>query len=203
MHASYDRTVDAMQHHWMGMPEDISKYFGFVYKMTSRETGQQYIGSKQFLFWDGPRGGYKCTTPTDKEFFDRSLWRHSDWPLYTSSSKVVNGMIGDEPWKFEYEVLHLANSKLDLHLLEIKEHVDRNVLEALNEEGKYQYLNENIMGVEYRPPVPRAELYAAKAEAEKKLRDYYLRPNVCKECGKAIPYGAHKCCTKYEQILGS
>lgn len=205
--ASYDRSIALYGHHWEDMPKEIDNYFGFVYTMTDRETGKIYIGSKQFMFWNGPRGGYKCTTPMDKEFFDPTLWVPSDWPQYTSSSRLVNKMASQRPWSFEYKVLHLAKSKLELHLLEIQEQVDRNVLQALDEDGEYVYLNENIMGVEYRPPVPRGQLYAAKAEAERQVRDYYLRPEVCSKCNRILPYGETKCCYSipqgHEQLIGS
>lgn len=190
--AEYARHVAVYGHHWENMPQDLDGFFGFVYEMEEISTGRKYIGSKQLLFWDGPRGGYKCTDPGD-EWFDDTLWKESDWAFYTSSSKPIAKRIEDSPWKFRYKVLTMCTNKLDLHLCEIGEQISRNVLEATDEHGNYLYLNENILGVEYRPPVPKDKLKVSIEETKRAVRDYYLRPVACERCGSLLPFGQTRC----------
>ena len=189
--ANYDRRLVHYGHHWEGMAEDREDYFGFTYRITDRSTGRMYLGAKQFYYWDGPVRGYKCTDPRDEDW-DPSLWRDGEWATYISSSKPMQAIIGDSPHKFKFEVTRMWRNKLDLFHAELREQIEADVLNAVDDDGNYIYFNEQIMGVEYRPPVPKAKLKAARETAEKLVRDYYLRPNVCGDCGEVIPYGEHK-----------
>lgn len=189
--AAYDRRMKLYQHHWEGMAEDREEYFGFTYTITDRRTGRMYLGAKQFYYWDGPVRGYKCTDPRDEDW-DPSLWKSGEWRKYTSSSKVVARLIGDEPWHFEFKVNRMHRNKLDLFHAELREQIEADVLNAVDANGDYRYLNEQIMGVEYRPPVPKAKLRAAKEAGLQAAKEYYLRPDVC-TCGEVIPFGETKC----------
>ena len=121
----------------------------------------------------------------------------SDWRSYTSSSKVIKEIVDAEgPWAFDYEVVQLHHNKLDLFYGELKDQMDADVLRAVDDDGHYIYYNEQIMGVEYRPKVPRAKLIAAREKAEKNLRDYMLKPLICNDCGEVIPYGQTNCAGK-------
>ena len=191
--AEYVQITTEKDHHWLGMPEVIPESaFGFTYRMTHKETGQQYLGAKQLYFWDGPVGGYKCSDPSDEEF-DKELWKESDWKLYTSSSKVINKMINEEPWRFHYEVIELHRNKLDLFYSELKTQIELDVLHATDADGNYVYLNANIMGVEYRPAVPKAALKVVRLASQKAMRDYYLKPTLCEACGSVLPFGETQC----------
>ena len=190
--AVYRRRLAMYGHHWEHMPEDREEYFGFTYRMTDLRTGQMYLGAKQFYYWDGPVKGYKCTDPMDQDW-DESLWRDGEWRQYTSSSKPVNALISDEPWNFKFEVVQLHRNKLKLFHAELTEQIEADVLNAVDEDGNYVYLNEQIMGVEYRPVIPKAKLREARALAEEKVKEYYLRPVLCEDCGNVIPYGERVC----------
>ena len=181
-------------HHWQGMPQVIPKnVFGFTYVMTHRRTGRMYLGAKQLLFWAGPQGGWKVTNPEDPEF-DRDLWVESDWREYTSSSKVINAIVDKEgPEAFTYEVVELHSSKLELFYSELKQQMDADVLNAVDDDGNYIYYNEQIMGQEYRPKAPRAKLLAIRDASAKKMQEYYLNPRLCSDCGAVIPYGDSTC----------
>ena len=187
----YARRIAHYGHHWHGMAEDREDFFGFTYTITDRRTGMQYLGAKQFYYWGGPVRGYKCTDPSDEDW-DPTLWKSGEWKEYTSSSKVVANLIGEEPWNFEFRVNRMHKCKLDLFKAELDEQIEADVLNAVDANGNYTYLNEQIMGVEYRPPVPKAKLRAAKEAGLKAAKEYYLRPNVC-ECGEVIPFGETQC----------
>ena len=188
----YERRLAGYGHHWHGMAEDREDYFGFTYTITERATGRKYLGAKQFYYWDGPVRGYKCTDPSDEDW-DESLWKSGEWRKYTSSSKVITSLIGSEPWNFKFEVNKMHRCKLDLFKGELDEQIEADVLNAVDADGNYVYLNEQIMGVEYRPPVPKAKLKAAREAGLKATREYYLRPSLCEDCGTVIPYGTTEC----------
>lgn len=190
--AVYRQRLKVFEHHWEGMAEDREEFFGFTYKMTDRKTGKIYVGAKQFYYWDGPVKGYKCTDPRDEDW-DPTLWRSGEWREYTSSSKVVNRLIDGKPWNFKYEVIQMHRNKLELFHAELKTQIELDVLNAVDTNGDYVYLNEQIMGVEYRPPVPKAKLKAAREASEQALKEYYLKPNVCGDCGTVIPFGTTRC----------
>lgn len=192
LQAAYDRRVFKRGHHWQGMPKSLDDFFGFTYRITEKATGRMYLGAKQFYYWDGPVRGYKCTDPRDPDW-DISLWRDGEWQTYQSSSKPIHKLINEKPWLFEFEVVRLHHNKLDLFHAELEQQIEADVLNTVDDNGDYVYLNEQIMGVEYRPPVPKARLRAAKEAAETKVRDYYLRPSVCDDCGEVIPYGERRC----------
>jgi hypothetical protein len=190
--AEYHRNIAARGHHWLNMPEDRSDYFGFTYELEHKATGRLYIGCKQFHFWQGPVGGYKCTEPTS-EFWDGSLWKGSDWHTYMSSARDVSASCLEEPWAWEYKVTGLHKNKLDLNLNEVIQQVNAQVLTAVDINGDYKYLNKNIMGKEYRPAVPIEKLKLQEKKTIRDIRDYYLKPEVCSSCGEMIPFGTTRC----------
>ena len=190
--ASYVRKCKLDGHHWTGMPEDRSDYFGFTYEMRHKATGRLYIGSKQLHFWNGVQGGYKCTEPTSDQW-DGSLWHESDWREYKSSAVDVARAATEEPWAWDYRVIGLHKNKLSLNLSEVMSQVEANVLEATDANGDYLYLNANVMGKEYRPAVPMAKLIAQVEDSKAALRDYYLKPTMCSRCNSLIPFGDTRC----------
>lgn len=192
--AEYQQIMAERGHHWQGMPKVVpDDVFGFTYCMTHKETGRMYLGAKQLFFWSGPRGGYKCSDPRDPEF-DKTLWIESDWRTYTGSSKTVKGIVEKEgPQAFYYDVTKLHHNKLELFHGELEEQLEADVLNATDDNGDYVYLNEQVMGVEYRPIVPRAKLRLVRESSQQAVRDYYLRPNVCDDCGTVIPFGQSRC----------
>lgn len=180
-------------HHWEGMPKDISEYFGFTYLITNTLNGRLYVGKKQFYRWVGPQGGYKCTDPR-LPHWDPKAWAENDWHLYVGSSDELSSDVqkyGQE--YFRYEVLDLCFNKLDLHLSELHNMINRNVLEELDTEGNYLYYNKNIASLEFRAPFKHSAVDSARELSEEAMRKYYLRPSHCPVCNAVVPYGFPKC----------
>lgn len=191
--AAYRRHIEMYGHHWYNMPDDIHKYFGFLYIMTHRATGKKYFGSKQFVYWDGPVGGFKCTDRTN-EWYDPKAWKEGQWETYTSSSKIVNKMIADgNVWDWNFEWVELCKDKLTLKMREMETQRHLNVLDATLPNGEYEWLNENIGGVAFRPPFRLDGLKETIEESKEALRNYYLKPKVCEDCGSVIPFGHREC----------
>ena len=192
--AHYAQIVAEKGHHWEGMPTVIpDNIFGFTYKMTHRATGRMYLGAKQLFFWSGPTGGWKVSDPRDPEF-DRTLWVESDWRDYTGSSKVTKAMVAKEgPHAFTYEITQLHHDKLSIFHGELVEQMEADVLNAIDDNGDYIYLNEQIMGVEYRPKAPRAKVLEMRDKTAEAAKAYYLNPVLCEDCGGVIPFGETTC----------
>lgn len=192
--AAYKRLIAEQGHHWEGVPLDPKNYWGFIYCITNRDTDKMYIGKKQFRLWDGPPGGYKCTDPTDTEWFDESAWKRNDWEFYTGSSKSLSADMFN-PWDWKFEVLKLSKDKLENHLDEVNEQISRNVLEALDADGKYLYYNENIASLEFRAPFLKSDMVAKREVSLETMRNYYLRPSLCPKCKEVLTFPGTGGCT--------
>lgn len=178
-------------HHWETPYGDAlgTFGFGFTYLMTHKVTGKKYVGSKQFYYWDGPTGGYKCTDPAD-ERWEPLAWREGMWETYTSSSDDINlEILHGNIWDFKYEVLQVYENKLDLHIAEVLELKKRGVLEATGPTGKYLYYNKNIGRVEFRAPYDIDKVAEMKEKSLKEMTLYYLKPNECYHCNEPLPFG--------------
>ena len=105
--------------------------FGFVYLITNKLNNRKYVGKKNFYFTRLKK--VKGKTRKKRIIFE------SDWKDYQSSSELLKKDIkklGEE--NFLCEILHICFNKQDLAYLELKEQVERNVLENLD------YYNEMI-----------------------------------------------------------
>lgn len=109
--------------HWNSSLKDIPEvFFGFVYLITNKKTGQYYVGKKQ------------CSKkikkkPLKGKVNKRISITESDWKSYTGSSNSLNNDIlkyGKE--SFEFEIIKICNSKWELGYEEIKEQIKREVL---------------------------------------------------------------------------
>lgn len=193
--AAYARQVAMYGHHWIGMPLGAEKKdWGFIYLITNIITGKQYIGKKQFLWWNGPSGGYKCTNRNDDFWFTPSAWKDSDWKEYVSSCIPLQKDIAHfGQHNFTFEVLGTCEDKLSLHLAEVEEMMARDVLEAVDEDGEYAYYNANIASLEFRAPFRKDKVLTATAFTQAELVSYYLKPYVCTKCQSVIPFGHNEC----------
>lgn len=193
--AQHARQMALCGHHWDKMPVDApTDCFGFVYLITNKNTGKQYVGKKQFYLWSGPVGGHKCTAPLDPVWWDVKAWRKSDWMKYTGScDELTVEMRKGNIFDYRFEVLAVCANKLELHLTEVMEQADRNVLEATDSNGEYLYYNKNIAGMEFRPPFKKEEAAKMIAADRDKIRNYYLKPNLCPKCKGILSYGSTKC----------
>jgi len=109
---------------WKNLPpeEEISNYFGFVYKITHPETGKYYIGKKQF---------YRNVKlpPTKKIKRNRRVSKESDWKTYWGSSRELLAFIEEKGIAtFEREIIHLTTCKWESSYLEAVEQIKHNVL---------------------------------------------------------------------------
>ena len=100
------------------MAED---YFGFVYLITNTKTGMKYIG-KKFL----TKASYKQVKGKR-----RKIRKVSDWENYYGSSKYLHEDIKELGVdNFVREILHLCKSRSECAYLELKEQINREVLES-------------------------------------------------------------------------
>lgn len=122
---------------WINAPEEIEEYFGFIYIITSKITGQSYIGKKQFFSITKKKvKGRKNKVTVKKE---------SDWKTYTSSSIQLNkDILTYGIHNFEFRILHLARHKMEWDFLETKEQWQRDVLNSLQPDGTRKYFNGRI-----------------------------------------------------------
>jgi hypothetical protein len=113
-------------------------FFGFVYRITRKDTGRSYIGKKQLIY------------TTRKKVAGRTNRKHvkkeSDWKEYTGSCDELNQEItqlgkGD----FSFEILKFCLTKQDLGYTETMYQFNEDVLDARMSDGTRKYYNSNIM----------------------------------------------------------
>ena len=105
--------------------------FGFIYIITNRNNDRKYIGKKNFYFTRLKKIKGKIRK--------RRIKFESDWKDYWSSSEILKKDIkklGEE--NFKREILHICFKKHDLSYLELREQIERNVLES------FEYYNEFV-----------------------------------------------------------
>lgn len=101
--------------------EDIGDNLGFVYLITNLQTNRKYIGKK--LFW------FSKTKMVNKK--KKKVKALSDWPVYWSSSEELKSdvkSLGEE--NFTREILYLCKTKGTMSYLELREQIDRRVMET-------------------------------------------------------------------------
>lgn len=101
--------------------EPSDNHIGFVYIITNLISNRRYIGKKLFKF---------KKTKIIKGKKKRSLVE-SDWRDYWSSSDTLKEDV--EKYgknNFSREILHLCTTKTNLNYMELREQIDRRVLES-------------------------------------------------------------------------
>jgi len=125
--------------HWSpDLDFNVDDYFGFVYKITNKNTNRSYIGRKQFHSYIRKKIKGKKNR--------KKIVRESDWKTYTGSCEPLNEeivSIGKE--NFTFTILKLCITKRDLGYTETQLQFKENVLESTFADGTRKYYNNNIM----------------------------------------------------------
>jgi len=108
------------------LPDEI---IGFVYLITNNVTGKKYVGKKLAKF---TKTKLKTITLKSGEKKKKKVktYEESDWKTYWSSSDELKKDVaahGEE--SFTREILHYCNTKGVLSYMELREQMDRQVLE--------------------------------------------------------------------------
>ena len=112
---------------------------GFVYCITNRKTGKQYIG-KKFCF---SRRRKKVAGRVNRKV----VVKESDWKDYFGSSEMLLAdieSIGNQ--HFTREILNFYKNKKATSYAETEEQIKRDVLRAKLPDGTARYYNGNILG---------------------------------------------------------
>jgi len=132
--------------HWKFFTEfDVSLFYGFIYRISSKTTNQEYIGKKQFF----SRTRKKVKGRKNRKV----IIKPSNWEKYTGSSKYLNEDIkkfGIESFTFQIESLHIT--KASLYYAEVEKQVKENVLREKLDNGLNKYYNRQISATKFIPP---------------------------------------------------
>lgn len=156
--------------HWEFDKEfDTDDWFGFVYRIIDLDTGQHYLGKKQFR---------NLTRKRIKNRKNRkSVYRESNWKEYTSSSTHVNAAIearGKSRFRFIIESLHKTKGSLSYG--EVRAQVTEDALRRRLPDGVTpMYYNRQISAVKYIPPVELTEELNMRIGGE-------FKEKILKEC---------------------
>lgn len=113
-----------MQWIYKGEPvgsEIIEDYIGFVYLIKNTASGKGYIGKKLF----------KRRKTKQVKGKKKKILVESDWQDYYSSSEELKTDVKTIGEEFFYrEIIHLCKNKGTANYLELREQIDRRVLES-------------------------------------------------------------------------
>ena len=99
----------------------IGSYVGFVYLITDLNNGRKYVGQK--LFWTP-----KTRIVKGKK---KKIKVVSDYKDYFGSNEELKERVKKlGPDAFKREILYLCNSKGTMNYLELREQIDRRVMET-------------------------------------------------------------------------
>lgn len=109
------------QTNWEGLEGDPENHFGFIYKVTHKETGKYYLGKKQY--WKlRPKAKRKHKTPNTKleSLHFHANFIESDWKTYTTSArnKEFKKYISSNPNSYVWEILINCKSKAIMSFME-------------------------------------------------------------------------------------
>jgi hypothetical protein len=135
---------------WENVPEDISAWFGFVYRITNLVNNKKYIGKKQF--WSNQK-----RPPLKGKTRSRRVVKESDWKTYYGSSNELKEDLkkyGKE--NFKREILMLTTCKWESAYMELMFQLQENAI--LREDYYNGIINIRLNG----PPKDLVEKYRVK-----------------------------------------
>jgi hypothetical protein len=135
---------------WENVPEDISEWFGYIYRITCLSNGKKYIGKKQF--WSNQK-----RPPLKGQKRSRRVTKESDWKKYYGSSNELKEDLqkyGKE--NFKREILELTTCKWESAYLELMWQLKENAI--LREDYYNGIINIRLNG----PPKDLVEKYRVK-----------------------------------------
>jgi hypothetical protein len=101
--------------------ENIGEYIAFVYRITNLTNNKSYIGKKLFV-------STRTKTLKGKR---KKVKLDSGWRDYYGSNATLKQDVDSlGPDKFRRDILHLCKSKGTANYLEMREQIDRRVLES-------------------------------------------------------------------------
>lgn len=138
--------------HWTGIEPDHYNSFGFIYLITDHTTGRKYIGKKGY--WKA-RQVYGCkgkVMDRRSKKWKMKCWSVSDWPTYKGSSQTLKDHMKKYPdHEYTFEILRNVPSKTLLTYWETKEQWNRDVLTAKLPDGTFEYFNQSVSAIRFRP----------------------------------------------------
>ena len=119
--------------------DDINDFFGYVYRITNRQNGREYIGRKYF---------WKFRTPKGKK---RKVKSESDWKKYYGSCPELKEEIEQfGRQNFSRTILSLHHTKGKTNYEETRQLFTNKVLTEQLDDGTPKYYNSNILSRYFR-----------------------------------------------------
>ena len=121
---------------------DTNTCFGFVYRIINMQTGQSYIGKKNF--WSRTRKTVKGKKRK------QVIVTESNWKEYTSSSNQVNEDIKKySKAMFQFHIISLHKTKQELDFAEAKVQWQLDVTSAKLPDGTKMFYNGRVERLSY------------------------------------------------------
>lgn len=150
---------ESNQGHWEGAVADPCNHFGFIYRIDVAETGQAYIGKRQY--WKAKPGAKHCKSKVaDKgnSKWKSSCWSESKWRDYSGSSTSFSKFMEENPeLTYTHTIIKNCRSRGVLSYSEAEYQWECKVLTELLPNEKYKYFNRQICGIRFRPKLFSSE----------------------------------------------